>query len=335
MGEYKPKVSVIVPVYNVEKYIRRCLDALIAQSYKNWEAILVDDGSFDGSSEICDEYAHNDKRFVVVHQENGGVSKARNSALRASTGKYIAFSDADDYYQPQMIESLVNAIVCEEKDIAMCGYSFVDENNEKIKTDNTIQPNCGTYSSDMLMEFMFENKIQNYLWNKLFDRNLFCGVYFEEGMTFEDALIVPYLFSHANGITIIDYEGYAYFRFREGNISSSRKVINELAFCKCMQIRYDLANRLYPKYIGKTAESVINSYVRLRMSWKEKDVTPNEKSLWENCRRVTKSIYFNKTVWAKLSSEIKIRGGIAILVPEILYVMGKVAKISGQKDGEN
>lgn len=327
MDENKPKVSVIVPVYNVEKYIRRCLDAIIAQSYENWEAILVDDGSTDSSGEICDEYARNDKRFVVVHQENGGVAKARNIGLKMSSGDYLAFCDADDYYQPRMIELLVKAILYEKKDIAMCGYLFIDENNEKIETNNTMKLDCGTYSSDMLMEFMFRNKIQNYLWNKLFDKKLFRDICFEEGMTFEDALISPYIYSRANGITIIDYEGYAYFRFREGNISSSSKVINELAFFKCMQIRYELANSLYSQYICKTAENVINSYVSLRMKWKRKDTTPNEKILWDECRKKIYAVYFNKIVWFKLSCKIKIRGGMAVLMPWVLYALGKRQKL--------
>ena len=115
----KPLISIIIPIYNVEKYLPVCLDSILAQTYKNLEIILVDDGSPDGSGTICDEYASRDSRFVVVHQKNGGVSVARNTGLDHATGDYIGIVDPDDWIEPNMYEVMMNNIIKEDFDGAV------------------------------------------------------------------------------------------------------------------------------------------------------------------------------------------------------------------------
>ena len=116
----EPLISVIVPIYNVEKYLRRCVDSILAQTYKNLEVILVDDGSPDACPAICDEYAQKDKRIKVVHKQNGGVSSARNTGLDVATGDYIAFVDSDDYIEVDMYETLLNTMQREQTDLVIC-----------------------------------------------------------------------------------------------------------------------------------------------------------------------------------------------------------------------
>lgn len=122
-----PLISIIVPVYNVEPYIRKCLDSILSQTCTNWEAILVDDGSTDQSGAICDEYAKKDARFVVVHKQNEGVAKARITAFEHSKGELIAFIDSDDYVSPEYLEKLSKPILEKDADMVSCDYCMVDE----------------------------------------------------------------------------------------------------------------------------------------------------------------------------------------------------------------
>lgn len=128
---YSPVISIIIPVYKVEMYLRRCLDSIIAQSYSEWECILVDDGSPDNCGKICDEYAGKDKRFNVIHQENKGVSAARNAGLDVAKGKWIGFVDSDDWIESNMYEYLYNSAIATKADCVICG--IVDQNCSRKK----------------------------------------------------------------------------------------------------------------------------------------------------------------------------------------------------------
>lgn len=119
--ENSPLISVLIPVYNVEKYIRRCLDSVAAQTFTNWECILVDDGSPDASGKICDEYAAKDSRFRVIHKENGGVSSARNAGLDVARGEYVTFCDSDDWVEENWLSEQLNDISTEDFDVCVCG----------------------------------------------------------------------------------------------------------------------------------------------------------------------------------------------------------------------
>ena len=123
-------ISVIIPIYNVEKYLCRCLDSIISQSYKDLEIILVDDGSPDNSPSICDSYARNDNRIKVIHKTNGGLSAARNTGLKYAMGDFISFIDSDDYIEPKMYEILFNLITKFDSDISMCGCNVISENGD-------------------------------------------------------------------------------------------------------------------------------------------------------------------------------------------------------------
>ena len=130
------KISVIIPVYNVEKYLKRCLDSVINQTYKNLEIILIDDGSTDKSGNICDEYAAKDKRIIVIHKENGGLSDARNKGLDICTGDYISFIDSDDWIENGFYEYVVNNV--KDNDLLIFDYYITNGKNSKwIKYKNT------------------------------------------------------------------------------------------------------------------------------------------------------------------------------------------------------
>lgn len=144
------KISIIVPVYNVEKYLRACLDSILAQTYTNWEAVLVDDGSADRSGAICDEYAACDSRFVVVHKQNEGVAKARITAFEHSKGELITFIDADDYVTPDYLEKLSKPILEQDADMVSCDYYKV-EKGELIEPRGKL---TGTYEKEQIKDFI-------------------------------------------------------------------------------------------------------------------------------------------------------------------------------------
>lgn len=125
-------ISIIVPVYNVEKYLNKCIDSIINQTYKNIEIILVDDGSTDNSGKICDEYLLRDSRIKVIHKNNGGLSSARNEGINISSGEYIGFVDSDDWVEPNMYEEMYKKILYSNADIVDCGY-WKEYENKSIK----------------------------------------------------------------------------------------------------------------------------------------------------------------------------------------------------------
>lgn len=156
-------IGVIVPVYNTEKYIRKCLDSIIAQTYTNWEAILVNDGSTDNSGKICDEYAAKDNRFKVIHQENGGVSVARQTGLDNATGGYIIHCDPDDWIEPTMLEEMLQCSISNNADMVIC--DIAENNNGKI---NVIQMDLPTIEKGKnIQRLLVEQKLHGSCCNKL------------------------------------------------------------------------------------------------------------------------------------------------------------------------
>ena len=168
----KKLVSIIVPIFKVEKYLKRCIDSILNQTYRNIEIILIDDGSPDNCGKICDVYAKKDDRIKVIHKENKGVSQARNDGIKLSKGKYIAFVDSDDYVEKNFIEILYNNIIENDADISICNY-FLENDNIKIKRkiDNDIPKNLN--SKDFCKYIIRKNSYRGLLLNKLFKRNIF------------------------------------------------------------------------------------------------------------------------------------------------------------------
>lgn len=220
------KISVIIPVYNVEKYIHECIDSVINQTYTNLEIILVDDGSTDSCASICDAYAKKDSRIRVIHKENGGLSDARNAGLEIATGKYIGYVDSDDYIAPDMYECLLKA--CEENDaeIAICRFHiFID----KVQTDgNIIKGNKIYNSKEILSAYIDENGeelITPSAWSKLYQRECIKGLQFPKGKLCEDIVYTTKAFYNAKKISYVDRELY-FYRNRPGSIMTEKSVIS-------------------------------------------------------------------------------------------------------------
>ncbi len=162
-------ISIIVPIYNVKSYLRKCVNSVCSQTLKNLEIILVDDGSNDGSEVICDELKKKDKRILVIHQENAGESAARNTGLFYAKGKYIGFIDSDDYIETNMFEELYKSLLCNKADISMCSDVYEDENG-KIISSKTMKK--AVLDGQKAFQYFFQDKITGGVCNKLFKKSI-------------------------------------------------------------------------------------------------------------------------------------------------------------------
>ena len=217
-------ISVIVPVYKVEPYIRKCVDSVISQTYQRIEVILVDDGSPDNCGAICDEYARNDVRISVIHKNNGGLSSARNAALDVATGDYLMFVDSDDWVEPDFCETALKLAL--ENNVQMVAFMF---NNVFEGRDHTITEKRPAVfrktgymdASEAVKHLIFRNtSLANYVCNKLFKRSLFDGVKFPEGKLFEDQAITYLMMLRAGRIYVSNAVLYNYLQ-HPGSITAT------------------------------------------------------------------------------------------------------------------
>lgn len=237
-----PLVSIIVPVYNVERYIHRAVESILNQSYRNIEIILVDDGSSDNCPQICDEYALKDKRIKVIHKKNGGLSDARNVGINIIKGEYITFVDSDDYIAANAIERFLQEMQAQNVDAICCGFSIIDSNGEIYdccRCEKNIQY-TGTDTAKRLIQDLYP---YNFAWAKLYKKKLFDNIRFPTGRLYEDAATIYKIISKANAVYFMTDCLYYYERGREGNITSELKS-NKAAwsyFCGCLNCREQIA----------------------------------------------------------------------------------------------
>lgn len=183
----KPLISIIVPIYNVEDCVKECVDSILAQSYKNIEVILVDDGSQDKSGAICDEYAKKDKRVKVIHKKNGGVSSARNAGLETMEGEYISFVDGDDVLKVDCIKKLYEDILRTGADVSICGFTRFNEDGETTCSEEDF---TGIKTSHEAMSLLLKNKFYPSPWGKLYKRGVFNGLRYDKQCTYGEDLDV-------------------------------------------------------------------------------------------------------------------------------------------------
>ena len=208
-------ISVIVPVYNVAGYLPQCVDSILSQDYGDLEVILIDDGSTDGSGEICDRYAAQDSRVRVIHQKNGGAAAAKNAGLRLATGEYLAFADSDDYLEPGAYGFLMKALLETGADAAQGSFREVYRNRaeEQRISEETLE------GYDYLLRFPKDFSCA-LLWNKLYRRALFDGVFFEEGHKIDDEYFTYQGFLQPRKVVRADRIVYNY-RKRASSVMSS------------------------------------------------------------------------------------------------------------------
>lgn len=203
------KFSIIIPVYNVETYLEKCLDSILKQTYKDFEAIIVNDSSPDNSQKIIDKYVKKDKRFQGYKKANGGVSTARNYGLKKITGDYILFLDGDDYLSPNLLEQLSKRLSQERTDIVRYSLYTVSEKNEIIKEIPIQEVNK---NRETIITEILKNELVDVVWAYAYNTNFFQknNFSFTEGRTHEDFGIIPIILSKATTISILNFPGYYY-----------------------------------------------------------------------------------------------------------------------------
>lgn len=207
----KDLITIVIPVYNVEKYIDRCVESIINQTYKNLEIILVDDGSSDNSPKICDEYEKKDKRIKVIHKENSGPSDARNIAIEKAKGKYISFVDSDDWLPKNSVEMLYKIILEKKVDIA-CGDIQEVFSKTTITQENDCQKINVFTNEEALEKLMYLQEFSNSASAKIYSLELFKNIRFPKGRYYEDLHTTYKVFAKAKKIAQIENVVYYYFQ---------------------------------------------------------------------------------------------------------------------------
>ena len=254
----KDLISVIIPVYNVEKYLMRCVDSVINQTYKNLEIILVNDGSTDSSGILCDELAKNDDRIKVIHKENGGLSDARNTGEQESKGDYIIYIDSDDYVHVDMISSLYEQIRYENADVSICGVMNVYVNSQNPQCNDTEQYFV-CEKKEFLKEYLIGERIPGSICNKLLKRSVANRLKFPVGKIYEDAFYHYDLISIAEKF-VVNTKPYYYYYHRDGSITTKSFKNKDLAYI-------DIYNKYYELILKKYGDLEEEGFFRMAYSY--------------------------------------------------------------------
>lgn len=246
----KPLITVIVPCYNVEQYLPKCVDSILNQTYTNLEIFLVDDGSPDKSGEICDEYARRDNRIKVIHKENGGLSDARNVAMDVATGEYITFVDSDDYCALDYVETLYMLVAENDAQIGITWHRCFDEGTEPM-VDSHEGKVTKVFSAEEALKSMFYQKdFDTAAWAKIYHRSLFDGIRYPKGWLYEDLPTTYRLMHRCRKVAFTNYMSY-YYLIRKSSIEGAP--FKPMKFDSCMKIVNQLKrdHSTMPKSIQK------------------------------------------------------------------------------------
>lgn len=203
-------ISVIVPVYNVEQYLTKCLESIVSQTYTNLEILLIDDGSVDGSGEICDRFASDDSRIRVIHKPNGGVSTARNLGMELCTGQYIMFVDADDYLSENAVEHLFNRLLADESDLVIGRYARVIDGVVRNEGHKVLERDALLRQEQALATLGTERELPNAFWGKLYSRSSLRNIVFPSLRYGEDVWIFQHILENCKLISIDSNLTYYY-----------------------------------------------------------------------------------------------------------------------------
>ena len=230
-----PLLSVIIPVYNVENYLKKCVNSILNQTFTDYEILLVDDGSTDCSSSICDDLAASDSRIKVFHQINGGLSSARNKGIAESSGKYLSFIDSDDWIDKNMFEDMLSCIIGDnEIDIVVCGH--------RVMTESGITEETVVFSENEILDrekattlILQDDIMPSFAWNKIYRKSLFNNISFPIGRIYEDTATIYKLFNISKRVYILNKVYYNYLRRSNSiclnpNIEGKRAMHNFMAF---------------------------------------------------------------------------------------------------------
>lgn len=322
----KTKISVVVPIYNVEKYLKKCIDSVLSQTYSNIEIILVDDGSTDNSPTICDEYAKKDDRIRVIHKCNGGLSDARNVGMDYATGDLLSFIDSDDYIAEDMLETLFIQMIEEDSDMAICNFLYVDENGECIKERNVYFPiQDGVFTKEEILTQTAQAHFAPYTaaTNKLYKRSLYNNIKFPIGKTIEDAFVAHEIVDQCSRISCTSKPLYYYVQ-RHNSIMSIKFNLERLdgveAFAKRAEYAVEKDNLVLAVFS-----------VRLMIAWMIKGLRSIERTREFKFRFRELRLLYKKTVKKICTKDIGIKCRVQFALfrfsPQLYDCVAHIAEI--------
>lgn len=309
------KISIIVPIYNSETYLRRCLISLINQKYNNLEIILVNDGSTDNSLSICKEYEKKDSRIKLINQLNKGVAHTRNIGLDVATGDYITFVDSDDFIDKNMYSELIENI--DSCDIAVCRYVIL-KNDSRIYT-NYKYNNDIIEKEDIIPLFLQGDVLTAHLWNKLYKKELFNNIRFKNYNMLEDLDVMYRILDKCEKVKYLKKD-YYYYNYNENSLSQKYSISMVQDFCECINNmhNYFSGKKEYEKYVVynkvMTNCTLFEIIASSKLSKKEKEMFN------KNYIEFKKSLkLINKEMYNKFSKKQKIKNAILNLSRGLFY----------------
>lgn len=315
-------VSIVVSVYNGEKYLARCLDSLTNQKYNQIEIILVDDGSTDTSGVICDDYMKKDSRIRVIHQKNGGISAARNAGLETAQGEYLVFCDADDIVTEYYVENLYRSIKSTDADMSVCGYQYYKEgdiiqkgfpyNQDKIKIVDT---------KECLERAFYQDQMYTTIWGKLFKKNIWKNLVFPVGRLYEDIPTMYQAIFDSKKVVIIENIDY-YYAINEGSITQKPFSMREMDAIDFMDEVGERVNKEYPDLMHayRTRAYLLHAFIMFKIQPKEHIEV--RKNLWTRMKSIRKEVLSDSRV-GKQSKMIALSSYLGYSITYRLYRMVK------------
>lgn len=273
-------ISVIVPVYNVEKYLPDCLDSLVAQTYRNLEIILVDDGSTDSSGKICDEYAKKDPRIQVIHKANAGVAMARNSGLERATGMYVSFVDSDDWLEKNTYQILYQGLKQYHVQCSVGRCVHVVDNGKTLTYGK--RKACSVWCCDSREAMKHVLREGSAIWNRLFRKEIFYEVRFREGRVNDDEVAALYAYEQCSRVVFLDQYTY-FYRIRKNSITTSSFSLRNLDVYyntkENLAFIEEKAPELTPYAQRRMIRALLYCYIKMRLK-RGKSPEEKQKAVW-------------------------------------------------------
>lgn len=307
-------ISVIVPVYNIEPYIEKCIKSILAQTYDNLEIIVVNDGSTDNSFNICSKLAVNEPRIRVIDQKNAGLSEARNAGLRIARGSYIAFVDGDDYIDEQMYEKLYERLMQDQSDLALCNIRYVDEMGQELDKDRFDLKDEILCENDFWKGYYGSLQIPYVVaWNKLYKRKIFKDITFDKGKIHEDEFILHKVISQCDRISAIKNPFYNY-RQRSESIMNSSYSVQRLQVIEAYHLRINYFEQKRIDYIGSNILRILSE---LLVAQEKLDLSVAENGAKYKEAKYLYKIYF-KHYFRKLNTKLIIKSLLFLYCGSVL-----------------
>ena len=303
-------VSVIIPVYNVEKYLKKCADSVLNQTYRNLDIILVDDGSTDLSGKMCDELGIDDKRVTVIHKQNGGLSDARNAGLNVARGEYYAFVDSDDYISSDMIEIMVNSARENSCEIAICNMVRFSESGESALFYHPV-----AQKQILLGENRFKTLKQPSVCNKLFKASLFQNIRFPKGKYYEDTFVYHELLYRAKCVVLTGSNSYWYLERSDSIVGSPKYTSRYFDFIEAVWKRAEFLIENNVKSYGE--EACLSLYAAFSSAVK---YIKRDKKNKQNFKIAGEQYNFAYTVLMKQNNGISLKQKIRLFLLKYLPI---------------